>query len=198
MLVLEAAGFDVVLVETVGVGQSEVAVADMVDTFLLLALARAGDQLQGIKRGILELADVIAVNKADGDHEMEARVSARELAIALRLVSADPDRPPPPVLTCSALNGTGLDDVWTAVRTHRDRSAATGTLAARRAQQQRQWMWSMIDTELREALRRSPSVRAVQGDVDAQVEAGSLSAVEGSERILDVFRTGLVRDGWRG
>ena len=119
MLVLEAAGFDVVLVETVGVGQSEVAVAEMVDTFLLLALARGGDQLQGIKRGILEMADVIAVNKADGEHAGDARVAARELSGAMRLMNSDPDARRPPVLTCSAQTGDGLDDVWAAVLEHR-------------------------------------------------------------------------------
>ncbi len=119
MIVMEAAGFDVVLVETVGVGQSEVAVAGMVDTFLLITLARAGDQLQGIKRGILEMADVITVNKADGDHEGEARVTARELTIAMKLITSDPHARRPPVLTSSALTGKGLDEVWQAVLDHR-------------------------------------------------------------------------------
>ena len=114
MLVLEAAGYDVVLVETVGVGQSEVAVAGMVDTFLFLHVARTGDQLQGIKRGILELADVISITKADGDNEGEARVSARELSIAMKLISSDESRRRPPVLTCSSYTGAGLDDVWEA------------------------------------------------------------------------------------
>jgi LAO/AO transport system kinase len=196
MLVLEAAGFDIVLVETVGVGQSEVAVADMVDTFLLLALARAGDQLQGIKRGILELADVVAVNKADGEFEAAARASARELSVALRLVATDPNRPVPAVLTCSAHTGAGLDDVWAAVRDHYDGLLASGTLAQRRAHQQREWMWSMVDMELRDALRRSPAVRAVEDDIDAKVEAGTLSAVEGTEQILDAFQQALRRDGW--
>src|SRR5690606_7851308 len=110
MVVVEAAGYDVVLVETVGVGQSETAVADMVDTFLLLTLARTGDQLQGIKKGVLELADVIAVNKADGEHAMAARRAARELAGALRMLRSGDATPP--VLTCSGLNGDGLEEVW--------------------------------------------------------------------------------------
>ena len=110
MLVLEAAAYDVVLVETVGVGQSEVTVAGMVDTFLFLTLARTGDQLQGIKKGILEIADVIAVNKADGDRAQEARAAARELAGALRLVHGKGPRTwTPPVVTCSALTGEGVD-----------------------------------------------------------------------------------------
>src|ERR1700710_1412084 len=119
MVVVEAAGYDVVLVETVGVGQSEVAVAEMVDSFLFLTLARTGDQLQGIKRGILEIADVIAVNKADGDRELEARSAARELSGALRLVYAGGDAWVPPVLTCSGLEGHEVDTVWQRIADHR-------------------------------------------------------------------------------
>ncbi len=119
MAVLEAASYDVVLVETVGVGQSEVTVAGMVDTFLFLTLARTGDQLQGIKKGILEIADVIAVNKADGDRQQEARAAARDLAGALRLVRGRQEWAPP-VVTCSALEDTGVDDVWDRVQEHRD------------------------------------------------------------------------------
>ena len=126
MLVLEAAGYDVVIVETVGVGQNEIAVSEMVDTFLLLTLARAGDQLQGIKRGILELADVIAVNKADGDGEGPARVAARELAGAMRLMMPGPSARRPPVLTCSAMTGAGLDEVWSAVLEHREHLESRG------------------------------------------------------------------------
>src|SRR3954454_21642215 len=124
MLVLEAAAYDVVLVETVGVGQSETTVAGMVDTFLFLTLARTGDQLQGIKRGILEIADVIAVNKADGDHEGEARSAARELAGALRMVHGRGRAPS--VVTCSALTGGGVDDVWQRVLDHREQLGAEG------------------------------------------------------------------------
>ena len=120
MTVLEAGGFDVVLVETVGVGQSEITVAGMVDTFLFLTLSRTGDQLQGIKKGILEIADVIAVNKADGDREQEAEASAKDLAGALRLVYAGTQDWVPPVLTCSALEGRGIDTVWQRVIRHRE------------------------------------------------------------------------------
>ena len=119
MLVLEAAGYDVILVETVGVGQSEVAVAGMVDTFLLLMIARTGDQLQGIKRGILEMADVITVNKADGDGLREARVAARELTIAMKLIRSESGGRRTPVLTSSSYTGDGLDEVWDAVVAHR-------------------------------------------------------------------------------
>ena len=187
MLVLEAAGFDVVLVETVGVGQSEVAVAGMVDTFLLITLARAGDQLQGIKRGILEMADVITVNKADGEHEGEARVTARELAIAMKLINSDPKAPRPPVLTSSSLTGRGLDEVWQAILDHRARLEAAGLLEARRARQQREWLWALVKGELEDALQTSPRVSAIRGALEADVESGELSALEASEQILAAF-----------
>lgn len=185
MLVLEAAGFGVIIVETVGVGQNEIAVSEMVDTFLLLSLARSGDQLQGIKRGILELADVIAVNKADGEGEAPARVAARDLSTALRLVIPEGRRPP--VLTCSAVTGAGLDEVWQAVLEHRAWLESQGSLSARRAQQQQDWMWAIIDAHLSDAVRESPAVRQIRAETEAAVRAGTLSAVDGSARILDAL-----------
>ena len=149
MAVLEAGGYDVVLVETVGVGQSEVTVAGMVDTFLFLTLARTGDQLQGIKKGILELADVIAVNKADPSdpsREQEARVAARELAGALRLVRGHAEWAPP-VVTCSGLTGARVDEVWDQVLMHRDHLGDTG-IARKRAEQQLDFTWALVRDEL--------------------------------------------------
>jgi LAO/AO transport system kinase len=192
ILVLEAAGFDVVLVETVGVGQNEVAVADMVDTFLLLTLAGAGDQLQGIKRGVLELADIVAVNKADGEGERRAQVAARELAGALRLMTPGPDARRPPVLTCSALTGAGLDEVWAAVLDHRRYLTTSGSLQARRADQHQAWMWALVDAALTDGVRTTPGVRAEREHLEAAVRAGDLSAVEGSERILELFTADLT------
>lgn len=185
MLVLEAAGFGVIIVETVGVGQNEIAVSEMVDTFLLLSLARSGDQLQGIKRGILELADVIAVNKADGEGEAPARVAARDLSTALRLVIPEGRRPP--VLTCSAVTGAGLDEVWQAVLEHRAWLESQGSLSARRAQQQQDWMWAIIDAHLSDVVRESPAVREIRAETEAAVRAGTLSAVDGSARILEAL-----------
>jgi len=176
-----------VLIETVGVGQSEVAVSGMVDTFLLITLARAGDQLQGIKRGILEMADVITVNKADGEHEGEARVTARELAIAMKLITSDPKAVRPPVLTSSALTGKGLDEVWKAIVDHRARLEASGQLEARRAKQQREWLWALVQGELTDALRTSPAVSAIRANLEAEVESGDLSALEASAEILAAF-----------
>lgn len=189
MLVCEAAGFDVVIIETVGVGQSEVAVSDMVDTFLMLALARTGDQLQGIKRGILERADVITVNKADGDNVTQARMSARELSGALRMMLPEHDghRRRPPVLTCSALTGDGLDEVWEAVTEHRAQLEASGSLQQRRTEQQREWLWTLVDIELTEGVRQSPTVAAIRDGLEAQVAAGTLSAMEAAEAILAAF-----------
>ncbi|MFI6524674.1 methylmalonyl Co-A mutase-associated GTPase MeaB [Streptomyces uncialis] len=190
IVVMEAAGYDVVLVETVGVGQSETAVAGMVDTFLLLSLARTGDQLQGIKKGVLELADVIAVNKADGPHERDARGAARELAGALRLMHAADAAWTPPVLSCSAREGTGLDTVWERVEEHRARLEATGRLAARRRDQQVSWTWAMVHDELLDQLRTHPGVRALAPSLERRVRDGELTATLAAERILDVFGGG--------
>jgi LAO/AO transport system kinase len=185
MLVLEAASYDVVLVETVGVGQSEVTVAGMVDTFLFLTLARTGDQLQGIKRGILEIADVIAVNKADGEHEAEARVAARELAGALRMVHGK-GAWAPSVVTCSGQTGTGVDEVWARVMAHRDHLGVAG-LADRRAHQQLDFAWALVRDELEQRLRRSAPVRAVRDEVREQVLRGELPAVEAADRIIAAY-----------
>jgi LAO/AO transport system kinase len=185
MTILEAAGYDVVLVETVGVGQSEVTVAGMVDTFLFLTLARTGDQLQGIKKGILELADVIAVNKADGDRQQEARVAARDLSGALRLVRGA-GAWVPPVVTCSALEDSGVDGVWERIRSHRDHLGAQG-LADKRAQQQLEFTWALVRDELDQRLRHSARVRAVRDEVRAAVLAGELPATVAADRILAAY-----------
>ncbi|PZG01956.1 methylmalonyl Co-A mutase-associated GTPase MeaB [Nonomuraea aridisoli] len=182
MVVVEAAGFDVVLVETVGVGQSETAVADMVDTFLLLTLARTGDQLQGIKKGVLELADVIAVNKADGEYALPAKKAARELAGALRMLRSD--SVPPPVLTCSGLTGEGLEDVWRHVLAHQD---ALDVAAKRRAQQVG-WTWTLVRDRLLAELRHDPRVTEIAGTVEREVLAGELTPALAADRILSAFK----------
>ena len=187
MVVVEAAGHDVVIVETVGVGQSETAVADMVDTFLLLALARTGDQLQGIKKGVLELADVIAVNKADGPHAADARQAARELSGALRLLRGSDHAP---VLTCSAREGTGLDEVWAAVTGHRQRLVDRGELAERRRRQQVDWMWAMVRAGVLDRLRTAPEVASLAPGVEREVLDGTLTPALGAERLLAAFRAG--------
>jgi LAO/AO transport system kinase len=184
MVVVEAAGYDVVLVETVGVGQSETTVAEMVDSFLFLTLARTGDQLQGIKKGILELADVIAVNKADGAFEVEARKAARELAGALRMLrSAEA----PPVLTCSARDDVGIDTVWARLVQHQDALAASGELDRRRREQQVRWTWAMVQDRLLTALREHPVVRELAPELERAVLDGTLTPAVAAERILRAF-----------
>ncbi|SHJ66721.1 LAO/AO transport system kinase [Tessaracoccus bendigoensis DSM 12906] len=196
MLVLEASGYDVILVETVGVGQSEVAVAGMVDTFLMLQVARTGDQLQGIKRGILELADVIAITKADGDTEQAARVAARELSIAMKLITSENEKRRAPVLTCSSYTGAGLDELWDAVTKHRTELEEAGTLRTRRLAQQEDWLWNMVRDELMEALRTSPEVRDTAAWVEARLADESLSALEGAQEILATFAGAIDTFPW--
>jgi LAO/AO transport system kinase len=190
IVLMEAAGYDVVLVETVGVGQSEVAVAAMVDTFLLLTIARTGDSLQGIKKGILELADVVAVNKADGPHEADARAAARELRGALRMLT--PSSPAlrntgwtTPVLTCSAQTGAGMDEVWTAVQDHRAALEAAGELERRRADQQVQWMWRAVRDRLLDRLQSDPGIREALPDVERAVRDGELTPTLAAQQLLD-------------
>ena len=188
MAVLEAAAYDVILVETVGVGQSEVTVAGMVDTFLFLTLSRTGDQLQGIKKGILEIADVIAVNKADGDREQEARSAARELAGALRMVRGRGEWAPP-VVTCSGLEDRGVAELWQQVLAHREHLGADG-LAERRARQQLDFTWSLVRDELAERLQRSDAVAAIRDEVRTLVLAGELPATVAADRIIAAYDRG--------
>ncbi|WP_329236641.1 methylmalonyl Co-A mutase-associated GTPase MeaB [Streptomyces sp. NBC_01460] len=187
IVVVEAAGYDVVLVETVGVGQSETAVANMVDSFLLLALARTGDQLQGIKKGILELADIIAVNKADGPHERDARAAARELAGALRLLHGKDAFWTPPVLTCSARESTGLETVWERLEQHWTLLESTERLTERRRTQQIDWTWTMVREELLGHLHTSQAVRSLAPALEQQVRNGEVTPTQAADRILSAF-----------
>jgi LAO/AO transport system kinase len=186
MVLLEAAGFDVILVETVGVGQSEVAVANMVDTFVFLTLARTGDQLQGIKKGVLELADIVVVNKADGEHVAEARSAARELAGAIRLIHPRGTLWRPPVLTMSALEGTGLGELWDTVERHRQVLTDAGEFEARRRAQQVDWTWQMVRDTVLDRVLSSPAVRNVRAEVERQVLAGELTPAMAAQQILKV------------
>lgn len=185
IVLLEAAGYDVILVETVGVGQSEVTVANMVDTFVFLTLARTGDQLQGIKKGVLELADIIVVNKADGEHATEAKAAARELAGAIRLIYPRETLWRPPVLTMSALEGTGLAELWETVLKHRDVLTEAGEFEARRRAQHVEWTWSMVRDAVLDRVVSSPGVRAIRGEVEAAVREGTLTPALAAQQILD-------------
>jgi LAO/AO transport system kinase len=184
VVLLEAAGFDVIVIETVGVGQSEVAVANMVDTFVLLTLARSGDQLQGIKKGVLELADIVAVNKADGDHLPEARQAARELSSAIRLIYPRETLWRPPVLTMSAAEGTGLAELWETVERHRDVLTEAGEFDARRRAQQVDWTWQMVRDTVLDRVLSSPEVRKIRADLERQVKAGELTPALAAQQIL--------------
>ncbi len=185
IVLLEAAGFDVILVETVGVGQSEVTVAGMVDTFVFLTLARTGDQLQGIKKGVLELADIIVVNKADGNHVMEAKKAARELSGAIRLIYPREVLWRPPVLTMSALEGTGLAELWDSVLKHREVLTAAGEFEARRRTQQVEWTWAMVHDAVLDRVLAHPEVKGIRGEVERQVREGELTPALAAARILD-------------
>ncbi|MDT4949250.1 MAG: GTPase [Pseudonocardiales bacterium] len=183
MLVMEAAGYDVVLVETVGVGQSEYVVADMVDTFLYLTLARTGDQLQGMKRGILELADVIAVNKADEEHEDGSERAARDLSSALRFLRGADDEWQTPVVTCSARHNINLDRVWKHVVRHREWLAEHGGLERKRRDQLVEWTRAMVRDRLLARLD-APGVRDEVRTAEAAVRAGELTPDQAATQIL--------------
>ncbi|WP_280269845.1 methylmalonyl Co-A mutase-associated GTPase MeaB [Nocardia wallacei] len=187
IVLLESAGYDVILVETVGVGQSEVTVANMVDVFCFLTLARTGDQLQGIKKGVLELADLVAVNKADGKHAIEAKAAARELQGAMRLIHPRESLWRPPVLTMSGLNGTGLDRFWDTVLEHRRVLTEAGEFAEKRRRQQVDWTWTMVHDQLLRRLADSPGVKSVRGQVEKAVRDGSLTPALAAEELLRVF-----------
>jgi LAO/AO transport system kinase len=187
MLLCEAAGFDIVLVETVGVGQSETMVADMVDFYLVLMLAGAGDELQGIKRGILELADMIAVNKADGGNEKAAERARREYEGALQLMHSRHDGWKVPVVRCSGLTGMGLDALWGHVERHRKEMQASGALDEHRKGQLLRWMWQMVEGDLIDQLHRHPHVQAEAPGLEQSVHDGKLTATLAARRILEAF-----------
>jgi LAO/AO transport system kinase len=192
MVVVEAAGYDVVLVETVGVGQSEVTVAEMVDSFLYLTMARTGDQLQGIKRGILEIADVIAVNKADGPGAADARKAARELGGAIRMLRGHSDDGwDVPVLTCAGLTGEGLNDVWAKLVEHQDRMRESGEFEERRRKQQVRWTWQLVRDALEHRMRAHPAVRELAPGLEAAVLSGELTPALAARQILETFLTAV-------
>jgi LAO/AO transport system kinase len=187
MLACEAAGFDVIIVETVGVGQSETAVGDMVDMFLLLLLPGGGDELQGIKRGIIELADLVIVNKADGELEKAAARAAAEFGGALRLLRPASPTWSPPVLLCSSLTGKGIPEVWEVVDRYRAALDHNGQFARRRAEQARAWMWSELSETLLSALKSDPGVAGRLIKLEAQVMEGTVSPAAAARRLLDTF-----------
>jgi len=187
MLLCEAAGYDVILVETVGIGQSETAVADMTDFFLVIVLPGAGDELQGLKKGIVELADMVAVNKADGDNVERARLAAAEYRAALNILTPPSPAWSPPVVAYSARTGTGIAELWAKVLEHREKMMAAGEFAARRREQQVKWMRSMLEERLAARLNSDAELRARLRQAEAQVAAGRLAPALAVEEIAKLL-----------
>ncbi len=190
MLVCEAAGYDVVLVETVGVGQSEVTVSSMVDFFLVLMLPGAGDELQGIKKGILELADALAVNKADGDNIPLATRAMAEYRSALRLFRHGSSNWSPPVVSTSALESKGMDEIWNIIVDHRIKLGDSGELMERRRHQQQAWLWSMLEDGLRRHFLARRDVQSLLPEMEAAVGRSNLTPTEAARRLLELLGDG--------
>jgi len=188
MLLCEAAGFDVVLVETVGVGQSETAVCDMTDIFLALMLPGGGDELQGIKKGLIELADMIAINKADGDNLKRANRTAADYRGAMKILTPRSKHWFPPVLTYSGLTGAGVPELWQKIVEHRTAMNASGEFTARRSEQQVKWMWSMFEDRMKARLRSDATIRAKVKQIETRVGNGSTSPALAAEQIADLLR----------
>jgi LAO/AO transport system kinase len=184
-IVCEAAGFGVIVLETVGVGQSETAVADMVDCFLLLLAPGAGDELQGIKRGIMELADLIVVNKADGDLLQEAGRVAADYRAALQLLRPASAAWQPEVMTCSALHEQGVDDVWQAIGRHRDALESSGALETKRRDQRKSWLWDDVQAMLIDRLRRDPEAAGIMQTLERQVTSGDMLPSAAARALID-------------
>ena len=188
MALLECAGYDIVMVETVGIGQSETVVAEMVDIFLVLMLPGAGDELQGIKKGVLELADMIAVNKTDGENEAKAFEAAKDYISALRLTQPATSNWTPPVVNCSSLTGEGLDEVWEKITDHRKILENSGEWSERRKIQKLKWMWAIVEERLSSDLHDHPSIAEQVPQLEKTVLEGKISATAAAERLLEIFR----------
>ncbi|MBW2011688.1 MAG: methylmalonyl Co-A mutase-associated GTPase MeaB [Deltaproteobacteria bacterium] len=184
MLLCEAAGFDVIIVETVGAGQSETMVASMVDFFLVLMLAGAGDELQAIKKGVLELADAIAINKADGDNVEKARKAKKVYESVLHLINPSSLSWTPPVLTCSALKMTGIDEIWEIISDHRKKVTASGDLETKRKKQSLDWLWFLLEEGLKERFYQNPNVKKLLPKIEKAVEKGTTSPAIAANELL--------------
>lgn len=185
MLLCEAAGFDIIIVETVGIGQSETAVADMVDFFLVLMLPGAGDELQGIKKGVLEIADMIAVNKADGDNAHRANAAASEYRAAFNILTPQSPNWAPPVITISGLQNQGLDALWAEIQRHREVLTGTGEFEERRKSQRVRWMWAMLEERVMARFRQNPVINEQLPALEAEVSQGRITPVLAVRKLLE-------------
>ena len=187
MLVCEAAGYDVVLIETVGIGQAEVSVASMVDFFLVLLLPAGGDELQGIKKGVIELADALVVNKADGETRLVAERTRGEYAAALELIRPPGDGWKPEAFIASAHSGEGIGEIWAAVERHQEQIRSSGELEAKRRDQARTWMWRLVEEGLGSAFRAHPGVQAELTRLERQVETSHTTPGAAARVLLEIF-----------
>ena len=188
MLVCEAAGFDVVIVETVGVGQSEITVASMVDFFLLLQLPNAGDELQGIKRGVMEIADAILINKAEGDNRPRAELARQQYVNALHMLKPKSLNWQVPALLCSALHGEGIAEAWTTIQEFQTRMQQSGELETKRRLQASDWMWTLLMDDIKEMFLRDRNVEALLGPVQDAVADGTTTPSAAARRLLEAFK----------
>ena len=188
MIVCEAAGFDVIVVETVGVGQSETTVASMVDFFLVLMLSGAGDELQGIKKGVLELADGIAITKADGDNIEKAKKAKKEYETALHLINPTSSNWLPPVVTCSALNFEGIENIWEIVLNHREKLKSAGVFEENRKNQSVKWMWSLVEEGLKDQFYRNTDVKKMLPRISKEVERAQIAPTTAAFELLSSFK----------
>ncbi len=184
MLACEAAGYDVVIIETVGVGQSETTVASMVDFFLVLMIAGAGDELQGIKKGVLEVADAIVINKADGDNLLRAEIARKEYQTALHMLMPNSPNWSPPVLTCSAIEGKGINTIWKTILEHRDKLTVSGEMEEKRKTQALDWMAFLLDEGLRQWFYNTPHVRQTLAALRKNVEEKKTSPTAAADALL--------------
>ena len=189
ILVCEAAGFDVILVETVGVGQSETTVANLVDMFLLLVAPGGGDELQGLKKGIVELADLIIINKADGDLLPAAERANLDYRAALQLLRVKTEHWQPKTLLCSSIHGSGINDIWDVIESFKQAKAPTNALIKLRKQQAIAWMWDEIHENLIDKLKSSPAIIKLIPDMEVQVQAGKITPTEAAQKILNIFKS---------
>jgi len=190
MVTCEAAGYEVVLIETVGVGQSETVVADMVDFFLVVLITGAGGDLRGIKRGLMEMADPVAINKAEGDNKVHAERACALYQNAMRLVHPADSPWNPPVVTCSAVRNTGVDAIWSQALKHRARFEPTGWFEQHRRAQRCRWMWDIVNEYIDRLLHGRPEIRAISTQVESAVRSGSMTAADGAETVLRAIGIG--------